>query len=557
MFRTNTCGELRLSDEGKKVVLAGWVKSIRTHGSLTFVDLRDRYGVTQITIENLDENLTKESVIQVDGLVVKKPVPNKNLNTGEIEVKVSSLKVLSLAKPLPLDENASEETRLKFRYLDLRSERMQRNLILRHKTTFAVREFFDKENFLEIETPVLGKSTPEGARDYLVPSRVHKGLFYALPQSPQIFKQLFQVAGLDRYVQIVKCFRDEDLRADRQPEFTQIDLEMSFVDEEDIYDLVERMIKHVWKKTIGVNLKIPFKRLSYDDAMLRFGSDKPDLRFDLEIREVSSWAKNSGFGIFQESEVTRCLIVDKEFSRKEIDRLTEVVKIYGAKGLAWVKKVSGVLTGGISKFISDLPFELNDGETVFFVSDKKSVVENSLGALRLHLGKTLGLVRDEWNFVWITEFPLMEWSEEQQRYTAMHHPFTSPTENDRKLLRTDAFKAKSRAYDLTLNGVELGGGSIRIHDPILQSEVFDALGISKAEQEEKFGFMLNAFSYGAPPHGGLAFGLDRMVMLLSGADNIREVIAFPKTKDAEDLMMQSPNKVSSEQLDELGLNITK
>lgn len=557
MHRTHTCGELRGTHEKQKVTLAGWVNSVRTHGSLTFIDLRDRYGITQVTVQNLTEHLTKESVIQIKGVVIKKPEPNKKLSTGEIEVQAESISVLSNSKPLPLDSNATEETRLKYRYLDLRSQSMQNNLILRHKTVMAVREYFDKEGFLEIETPILGKSTPEGARDYLVPSRVHQGKFFALPQSPQIFKQLFQVAGLDRYVQIVKCFRDEDLRADRQPEFTQIDLEMSFVEEEDIYQIMEGMVKHVWKKAIDVDLQIPFKRIEYDEAMEKYGSDKPDLRFDLPIEDVTSWAKNTDFSIFQESECVRCIKVVGDFSRKQIDKLTDVVKVYGAKGLAWVKKENNELTGGVSKFLKDVPVNLSEGEYLFFVADTKRVVEPSLGALRLHLGKELNLVRDEWNFVWVTNFPLMEWSEEYQRYTPMHHPFTSPNEEDRHLLKTEAHKAHSRAYDLTLNGVELGGGSIRIHDRQLQSEVFDALGISKEEQEEKFGFMLGAFEYGAPPHGGLAFGLDRMVMLLVGVNNIREVIAFPKTKDAEDLMMKSPSKVSQEQLDELAIKLNK
>lgn len=553
MYRTHTCGELRATNENEIVTLAGWVHSIRTHGPLTFIDLRDRYGITQITIQNLKEQLTKESVIQVKGKVIKKPEANKNLSTGEIEIKAEEVNVLSKAKPLPLDNNATEETRLKYRYIDLRQPNMQKNLILRHKAAIAVREYFDKLGFVEIETPILGKSTPEGARDYLVPSRVHKGTCFALPQSPQIFKQLFQVAGLDRYVQIVKCFRDEDLRADRQPEFTQIDLEMSFVDEEDIYKTMEGMIKYVWKKSINVDLKVPFPRITYHDAMAKYGSDKPNLRFDLEIEEVTTWAKTTDFQIFKDAECIRAIKVKGDFSRKQIDKFTDIVKVYGAKGLAWVKQTDGKLEGGISKFLKDTPFKLSDGEYVFFVADIKRVVEPSLGALRLHLGKTLGLVRDEWNFVWVTEFPLMEWSEEHQRYGPMHHPFTSPILEDRHLLKDSPEKARSKAYDLTLNGTELGGGSIRIHDRELQVEVFNALKISKEEQEEKFGFLLNAFNYGAPPHGGIAFGFDRLIMLLVGADNIREVIAFPKNKEAQDMMMDSPSPVSKEQLDELGI----
>lgn len=559
MMRTHTCGELRKIDVGKKVQLSGWVHKVRTHGSLTFIDLRDRYGITQLTSDS-KQSIKKESVIQIEGKVVSKPQPNPHLETGEIEVKATVIKILGDAKPLPLDlENpeTTEETRLKYRYLDLRTRRMQENLVLRHKATIAIREYFDSHKFLELETPVLGKSTPEGARDYLVPSRVNQGKFYALPQSPQIFKQLFQVAGLDRYMQIVKCFRDEDLRADRQPEFTQIDLEMSFVDEEDIYAIMEGMIKHVWKKTINVDIPTPFPRITYEKAMLKYGSDKPDLRFDLEIQDVTLWAKKTEFQIFKDAPCVRALTIKGDFSRKQIDKLTDIVKIYGAKGLAFVKKEAGELTGGISKFLTNTPNTIENGEYMFFVADIERIVAPSLGALRLHLAKELQLVKDEWNFAWVTEFPLMEWSEEYKRYGPMHHPFTSPNIEDRGLLKTKPEKAKSRAYDLTLNGVELGGGSIRIHDRTLQEEVFDALDISKEEQEKKFGFMLGAFEYGAPPHGGIAFGLDRLIMLLVGANNIREVIAFPKNKDAEDLMMNSPSEVSTEQLDELGISIKK
>ena len=560
MYRTHTCGELRATDVKKDVKLAGWVHAIRTHGALTFIDIRDRYGVTQVTVDKeLGQNITKESVIQIIGSVLKKEQPNKNLETGEVEVKASELNVLGAAKPLPLDLNnpeTTEETRLKYRYLDLRRTHMQNNLMLRHKAVIAVREYFDALNFMEIETPVLAKSTPEGARDYLVPSRVNKHGFFALPQSPQIFKQLFQVAGLDRYVQIVKCFRDEDLRADRQPEFTQIDLEMSFVDEEDVYSIMEGMIKHVWKKTINVDIPTPIPRITYADAMARYGSDKPDLRFDLEIEDKTEWAKKTDFGIFKDAECVRALKVTGEFSRKQVDKLTDVVKIYGAKGLAWIKRENGANVGGIAKFFEKEDFNLKDGEYLFFVADIKRIVEPALGALRSHLGKALNLIRKgEWNFVWVTEFPLMEWSEERQSYGPMHHPFTSPNLEDRHFLKTTPEKANSRAYDLTLNGTELGGGSIRIHDRGLQSEVFDALNISKEEQEEKFGFMLGAFEYGAPPHGGIAFGLDRLIMLLVGADNIREVIAFPKNKDAQDLMMNSPSPVAEDQLDELHIKL--
>lgn len=558
MYRTHTCGELRKTDNGKTVTLAGWVHTIRTHGSLTFIDLRDRYGLTQVTVQNFNKHLSKESVIQITGQVTIKPEPNKVLETGEIEVITQKVKILNVSQPLPLDlsnPETTEETRLKYRYLDLRKKDMQNNLILRHKATLAVREYFDKLEFLEIETPILGKSTPEGARDYLVPSRVNKGKFFALPQSPQIFKQLFQVAGLDRYMQIVKCFRDEDLRADRQPEFTQIDVEMSFVDEQDIFAVMEGMVKHVWKRTLNQNISIPFKHITYDEAMKTYGSDKPDLRFDLPINDCSIWAKKTDFKIFKEAECVRHIRVKGPFSRNQIDSFTDIVKIYGAKGLAWVKQENGLLAGGISKFLSDTPVQLNNDEYVFFVAGNEHVVATSLGALRLHLGKELKLIRKEWNFVWVTQFPLMEWSEEHNKYVAMHHPFTSPSTEDRKLLKTAPEKAKSRAYDLTLNGVEIGGGSIRIHEEKLQEEVFDALGITPLEQQDKFGFLLGAFKYGAPPHGGIAFGLDRLIMLLAGAQNIREVIAFPKNKDAQDLMMNSPSDVVSQQLDELNIRL--
>ena len=565
MLRTHTCGELRASNKGEQVTLAGWVQKVRTHGNLCFIDLRDRYGITQLTFKDSQAaeagKLHKEDVIQATGEVVVKPEPNKALATGDIEVTATRLEVLNKAKALPLDlENpeTTEETRLKYRYLDLRRPEMQGRLKLRSKAAVATRAYLDKHGFLEIETPILGKSTPEGARDYLIPSRVHEGSFYALPQSPQIFKQLFQVAGLDRYMQIVKCFRDEDLRADRQPEFTQIDLEASFVDEEDIYTLMEGLMKHVWKETLDVDLETPFPRMPYDEAMRRYGSDKPDTRFGLEIQDVTEWAKTTSFKIFQEAACVRMLHVSKEFSRKEIDKLEEIVKNNGAKGLAWVKRGADGLEGGISKFLTDAPVEMAEGDHLLFVAGEEHDVAPALGALRLHLGHSLGLVdTTKWNFLWVTDFPFMEWSDEDERYVAMHHPFTSPNLEDRELLKERPQDARSKAYDLTLNGVELGGGSIRIHDQTLQQEVFDALGITKGEQERKFGFLLHALSYGAPPHGGIAFGFDRMVMLLAGAENIREVIAFPKTKDAEDLMLQAPNTVSQGQLDELGVQLKK
>ncbi|MGM5479943.1 MAG: aspartate--tRNA ligase [Nanobdellota archaeon] len=561
MYRTHTCGELRKEHEGTTITLAGWVHTIRTHGSLTFIDLKDRYGITQVTLNKPQQLPTRHSVIQVTGTVSTKPEPNKELETGDIELHADTFKLLNNAKPLPLDPNnpeTTEETRLTYRYLDLRTEKMKNNLLLRHKTIKAVRDFLDSKQFIEIETPVLGKSTPEGARDYLVPSRVNKGNFFALPQSPQIYKQLFQVSGIDRYMQIVKCFRDEDLRADRQPEFTQIDMELSFVDEEDIYSLIEDLIVHVWKTVKGISLKTPFKRLTYDQAMLKYGSDKPDLRFDLPIEDVTSWAKSTDFKIFQQAECIRALRISHDFSRKDIDRFTKKVNIYGAKGLAWCKQQDGTLQGGISKFIDQPPFELEDGDHLFFIADTTRVVEESLGALRLELGEQCNLIKkDEWQFVWVTDFPLLEWSEEDNRYVAIHHPFTSPQDDSISLLKSHPEQAKAKAYDLTLNGFELGGGSIRIHSKELQEQVFSALGISQEEQRKKFGFMLDAFQYGAPPHGGIAFGLDRMIMLLAGMPNIREVIAFPKNKDAEDLMLQAPSEVTDSQLKELGISLSK
>jgi aspartyl-tRNA synthetase len=565
MLRTHTCGALRAKNKGEKVTLAGWVQKIRTHGNLCFIDLRDRYGITQITFnEDLSseaKRLHKEDVVQVTGKVVLKPEANKNLATGEIEVVGEILTVLSSAKPLPLDldnPETTEETRLKYRYLDLRRPIMQERLILRSKAVSIMRNYFLDQDFVEIETPILGKSTPEGARDYLVPSRVNKGAFYALPQSPQIFKQLFQVGGLDRYVQIVKCFRDEDLRADRQPEFTQIDLEMSFIEEEDVYDIMEGMVVQVWKDTIGVKLHTPFPRITYADAMDKYGSDKPDLRFDLPIQDVTAWAKTTDFGIFKTAETVRMIKVHGELSRKQIDVMTALVKNNGAQGLAYCKQGAKELEGGIAKFIKEAPVTLHENDYLFFVADKKNKVCSGLGALRLYLGKELKLIDEKaWKFTWVTDFPLFEYSEEEDRYMSVHHPFTCPHMDDIDYLVSSPEKVRSRAYDLTLNGTELGGGSIRIHDQELQAKVFDALHISKEEQEKKFGFLLHALSYGAPPHGGIAFGLDRMIMLLVGADNIREVIAFPKTKDAEDLMMDAPGTVAEEQLDELGIRLKK
>ena len=583
MKRTHTCGELGAKDIGKKVTLNGWVDARRDHGGVIFIDLRDRYGLTQIVFNpefnkethKQAEQLRREDVLEVSGVVKArgKGLENLKLKTGKIEVFINKLKILNKAEtpPIEIDDRTavSEDMRLKYRYLDLRKPRMQQNLTVRHKTTMAVRGYFDKEGFLEIEAPMLAKSTPEGARDYLVPSRVNPGKFYALPQSPQLFKQLLMVSGMDRYVQIAKCFRDEDLRADRQPEFTQIDVEMSFIDEEDIYKVIEGLIKHIWKKVLGVDVKIPFPRISYDEAMARYGSDKPDTRFGLELIDVSDIAKNSGFEVFKKAVSSagkvKCINAKAcaNLSRKDIEELTDFVAIYEAKGLAWMK-MADKLESSIVKFFNDkLQKELikrtnaKKNDLLLFVADHKHhIVDVALGQLRLKLAEKLKLIKeDKFNFLWVVDFPLLEYDEDQQRHVAVHHPFTSPKDEHIDLLDKDPVKAKAKAYDITLNGVELGGGSIRIHRRDIQQKIFKILGISDEEAQVKFGFLLDAFRYGAPPHGGIALGLDRMVAILTKNDNIREVIAFPKTKDAESLMEGSPSEVSDEQLKELHLKL--
>ncbi|RMF55139.1 aspartate--tRNA ligase [Candidatus Woesearchaeota archaeon] len=583
MLRTHTCGELRRKDTGKKVTLCGWVHSRRDFGSMSFVDLRDRYGITQLVFDITKESVKKkvlslrrESVIKADGVVRerKKGMVNKERATGEIEVAVADFEILSLADPLPIepdDPSTTEDARLKYRFLDLRREKMQKNIATRHKVVKTVRDFFDKEGFLEIETPFLARPTPEGARDYLVPSRVHPGKFFALPQSPQQFKQLFQVSGFDRYVQVVKCFRDEDLRADRQPEFTQIDLEMSFVTEDDIFDVNERLMKEIWKKILNVSIKTPFPRLTYKEAMERYGSDKPDTRFGLELVDVTGIAEKSEFNVFKKivssGGLVLCLNAEgcASFSRKEVEECEKIVKVYDAKGLVSLK-VGNELEGSAAKFFSDeLQKELikatraKKGDLLLFVADnKRHVAQTSLGALRLHLGRKLKLINaKKWNFVWITEFPLLEYDEDEQRHVAVHHPFTSPKEEHIPLLDKHPEKVVARAYDLVLNGWELGGGSIRIHDRELQEKMFDALKISKEEQQKKFGHMLTAFRYGAPPHGGIAFGLDRLVAIICGENNIREVIAFPKNKYCKSLVDDAPNEADKKQLDELHISIRK
>ncbi|MBW2983876.1 aspartate--tRNA ligase [Candidatus Woesearchaeota archaeon] len=585
MKRTHTCGQLTDKNVGNSVCLNGWCHSRRDHGGIIFIDIRDRYGLTQIVfdpkhnkrVHSVAEKLGREDVVSVKGKVRarKEGMENPKLKTGKIEVLIDELEVLNKAEtpPIEIDERmkVNEDVRLRYRYIDLRKPTLQNNLIIRHKTVKAVRDFFDREGFLEIETPMLAKSTPEGARDYLVPSRVNPGRFFALPQSPQLFKQLLMVAGYDRYMQIAKCFRDEDLRADRQPEFTQIDVEMSFIDEEDIYDVHERLMKHIWKEILGVGLKTPFPRLNYSEAMDRFGSDKPDTRFELELVDVTDVTKKSDFKVFTDNikagGIVKALNVkngSERLSRKDIDLFIEFVQVYGAKGLAWIKVTDKGLESSVVKFfkpdvqkelVKKLKAEKND--LLLFVSDKKHfTVNDALGNLRLNIAKKLGLIEEKkHNFVWITDFPLVDFDEDEQRHVAIHHPFTSPKDEDLALLDKDPAKARAKAYDLVLNGVELGGGSIRIHKRDVQEKVFRILGISKQEAELKFGFLLEAFRYGAPPHGGIAFGLDRLIAMLTKNESIREVIAFPKTKDAESLMEGAPAEVDDNQLKELHVKL--
>jgi len=581
MLRTNNCGELVKKDIGKKVMLCGWVHSRRDHGGIIFIDLRDRYGITQVVFDPKHnkkawkdaEHLSREDVIQIKGKVRArgKGLENPKLKTGEIEVIVDEIKVLnkSLTPPIEIDDRVKvkEDIALKYRYLDLRKPRLQKNILTRSKVSKIIRDFFISKNFLEIETPILAKSTPEGARDYLVPSRVNPGKFYALPQSPQLFKQLLMIAGFDRYFQIAKCFRDEDLRADRQPEFTQVDIEMSFIDENDVYEIIEEMLKKIWKEILNIELKTPFKRISYEEAIEKYGSDKPDLRFGLELVDVTSIVKDSDFKVFTDvikknGKVKAINVKNSKFSRKDIDNFIEFVKIYKAKGLAWMKYSNGKLESSIVKFFNDkiqkqLIDKLNvkENDLLLFVADKEEVVNNALGNLRVHIAKKMNLIKPCYEFVWVTDFPLFEYDEDLKRYKAMHHPFTSPREEDIPLLDKDLSKVKARAYDITLNGIELGGGSIRINNHDLQMKMFKALKISKKEAEEKFSFLLNALKYGAPPHGGIALGFDRLVAILCNEESIRDVIAFPKTKDAVSLVDDAPSEVSEEQLKELHLKL--
>lgn len=578
--RTHYSGTLREEHIGQSVCLMGWVQKRRNLGGLIFVDLRDREGICQIVFdpavsqEALDkaDGLRNEFVISVQGTVRLRESINDKMPTGRIEVFADSLKILSESDVPPIhindDDDAGERLRLKYRYLDLRKPKMQHKLIFRSKVAKIVRDYMDGHGFVEVETPVLNKPTPEGARDYLVPSRVNPGKFYALPQSPQLFKQLLMVSGMDRYYQIVKCFRDEDLRADRQPEFTQIDIEMSFVDEEDVMTINEGLIQTIFKQAMGVDIQLPLQRMPYAEAMGRYGSDKPDVRFGFELKDITDLVAESGFSVFKSAAESGGRVkginlsgYGDKFSRKDIDKLGEFVKTYGAKGLAWIKTGPEGVQSPIAKFFSETELksimsalEAGENDLMLFVADKPDVVFASLGALRQEAAKQLNLLKsDEFKLLWVTEFPLFEHDAETGRYVAMHHPFTSPVLADVDKLLTDPGKVRARAYDMVLNGVELGGGSIRISNQQLQQTMFTALGMDKEESEEKFGFLLEAFRYGTPPHGGLAFGLDRLIMLLTGSDSIREVIAFPKTQNASCLMTDAPAPAEDKQLEELSI----
>ena len=579
--RTHNCGEIRSSNIGNSVILNGWVNKVRLHGQIIFIDLRDRYGKTQIVFDTDEykgdfekiKKISMEDVLSINGLVrsrVKSAI-NPNLDTGKIEVLVSKFILLNEASPLPFmlndRKNAEEDLRLKYRYLELRMEELQHNILIRHHAYQVARSFLSKNSFIEIETPILMKSTPEGARDYLVPSRIQKGKFYALPQSPQIYKQILMISGYDRYFQIVKCFRDEDLRADRQPEFTQIDIEMSFVDEREIFEYMEGLTKHIFKEVAQIDLPKSFPKLTYQEAMETYGSDKPDIRYDLKLVNLKEFTDASDFNAFSSVETVKGIIVKEgaKYSRKVIDQFTVLVKKHKAKGLAWMKLKAGEFEGGISKFFSEelqkkiiSELQMINSDILFLIGDDLKIVLNALGQLRKSIADKENLIdKTKYAPVWITEFPMFEFDPEKNRFIAMHHPFTAPREEDINLLDTDPSESLSRGYDLTMNGYEIAGGSIRIHNPKVQEKIFSLLGLSQEDAIEKFGFLVEALSYGAPPHGGIAFGFDRLVMLLAGTENIRDVIAFPKTTSAASLMDESPSSVSDSQLEELGIIINK
>ena len=578
MKRSMYAGRVREEHIGTHITLKGWVSRRRDLGGLIFIDLRDREGIMQLVInpETVSaevmataESIRSEYVVEVTGLVEAREQANPNLPTGAVELKVEAITVLNTAKTTPFEIKdgieANDDTRLRYRYLDLRRPEMLENLKLRAKVTHSIRNYLDELEFIDVETPFLSKSTPEGARDYLVPSRVNKGHFYALPQSPQITKQLLMNAGFDRYYQIVKCFRDEDLRGDRQPEFTQVDLETSFLSDQEIQDITEGLIARVMKETKGIEVTLPFPRMNYDDAMALYGSDKPDTRFEMLLQDLTDLVKGVDFKVFSEAPAVKAIVVKgaaDHYSRKDIDKLTEIAKQYGAKGLAWVKYAEGALNGPVAKFLTDLTsdltaaLQLEDKDLVLFVADTIEVANATLGALRVRLAKELDLIdNDQYNFLWVVDWPMFEWSEEEDRYMSAHHPFTLPQAETEHELEGDLSKVRAIAYDIVLNGYELGGGSLRINHKDLQERMFKALRFTKEAANEQFGFLLEAMDYGFPPHGGLAIGLDRFVMLLAGEDNIREVIAFPKNNKATDPMTQAPSVVSEKQLDELNLQV--
>lgn len=580
MYRTNTCGELRLSDAGNRVTLAGWVQRSRKMGGMTFIDLRDRYGITQVVFNNEKDaalhdeadRLGREFVVQVTGTVAERSSKNPKIPTGDIEIIADTLKVLNVSDVPPFtiedDTDGGDDLRMKYRYLDLRRGAVRRNLELRHRMAFEIRRYLDSKGFLEVETPVLIKSTPEGARDFVVPSRMNPGQFYALPQSPQTFKQLLMVSGFDRYFQIVKCFRDEDLRADRQPEFTQIDCEMSFVEQEDVLQMFEGLVKHIFKYVKDIDFTDPFPRMTWADAMRLYGSDKPDTRFGMTFVELKDLTEGSGFAVMDDAQYVGAIVAPgcAGYTRKQLDQLTEWVKRpqIGAKGMMWVKReADGSFKSSVGKFFTDEQLAawaeraaMNPGDLMLILAGDTAKTRKALGELRLEMGSRLGL-RDPQNFscLWVIDFPLFEWDDETQRYYAMHHPFTSPNPDDIDKLDSDTGSVRATAYDMVVNGTELGGGSIRIHDSKLQDKMFRLLGLSEEEAQYKFGFLMNAFKYGAPPHGGLAFGFDRWVSILAGLDSIRDTIAFPKNNSGRDMMIDAPSEIDQSQLDELHIDL--